>query len=917
MSISTSISAEELGQIDPTSMHSPSSSHSQSQSPPPSDSQASATQPKKRTASASGLENGEAKPVKRRAAKACAACRARKVRCDVMQRYHVSPDGEVTCSNCTMDGIRCIIEESKRKRLAGPPTGPATTQTLAGIDAWKNGVVKPTDVVNPDSRRWSTSSPNTAAGDFANSGHVPHSIYQSVTKQINSGEILQRQVFQGVQAATQVKDNGLSLLGVASVHGDRTRTRLTSPDSTDPRIIKHKLPPFLKPLPQRMSLVDIDYLFAKGSLSLPETEIRNALLRSYIEYVHPYMPLLELHEFLHIINEGTGESGKISLLLFQAVMFAGTAFVDMEYLKQAGFTNRKAARKAFFQKARVLYDFDYEVDRVSLVQSLLLMTYWYETPDDQKDTWHWMGVAISLAHTIGLHRNPEKSNMDLRNQKLWKRIWWSCFMRDRLVALGMRRPTRVKDEDYDVPMLTEDDFEIRVLSEDITIIPLNCTLIRDVDAQRELAQMCIAKAKLCLCVSHVLSAQYSVLVKHQGMQGQEGSARSSVMLFPKKLDQTDEVRRCDIELNEWINELPLACHYSNEPPTGPSSGPMQVQKALLHMVYFTTLSALHRPQVLPSASSAQIDKNRELQDLSRKKVREASREITRISQDLHSRGLERYLPTTGVTVLLPAIIIHLLDIKSCNDEARQAAMEGFCQCMLVLEKLRDNYASADFATQFLEAAIRKADIDMVIGNSREKARLEAMQNMLTLQRAKELRERQRAAACRTPPLAHDEPVLSLAPATMDMQMSLSSNSGFKDIPNTISARTPPESDLSLGDASSVVQSSIGQSPADVSLSTTFNTIPNENTLAFDSMMDTSNLDLNMNDFLNFDTAGNDLWNVPLEEGAHGESGGFMGDMNWVDQAPGWSRLNSPRPEDGGDSEKNNSIFGIQLLEGIA
>ena len=45
------------------------------------------------------------------------------------------------------------------------------------------------------------------------------------------------------------------------------------------------------------------------------------------------------------------------------------------------------------------------------------MTYWYETPDDQKDTWHWMGVAISLAHTIGLHRNPEKSNMDIKKQK--------------------------------------------------------------------------------------------------------------------------------------------------------------------------------------------------------------------------------------------------------------------------------------------------------------------------------------------------------------------------------------------------------------------------------------------------------------------------------------------------------------------
>jgi len=72
---------------------------------------------KKRNSSNAGLDsNGNPKPVKRRAAKACAACRARKVRCDVMQRYHVNSEGDVTCSNCTMDGIKCVIEESKRRK---------------------------------------------------------------------------------------------------------------------------------------------------------------------------------------------------------------------------------------------------------------------------------------------------------------------------------------------------------------------------------------------------------------------------------------------------------------------------------------------------------------------------------------------------------------------------------------------------------------------------------------------------------------------------------------------------------------------------------------------------------------------------------------------------------------------------------
>lgn len=216
-----------------------------------------------------------------------------------------------------------------------------------------------------------------------------------------------------------------------------------------------------------------------------------------------------------------------------------------------------------------------------LVQSLLLMTYWYETPDDQKDAWHWMGVAISLAHTIGLHRNPENSDMEPRKKKLWKRIWWSCLMRDRLIALGMRKPTRVK---------------IAVLSEHITTIPRECTLARDVGAQRQLAQICIAKVKLCLCISHVLSAQYSVLVRCQGMQSADGATRWSAMLFPKKLDQMNEVNKCDLELSQWLSELPVACQYSNELGVGSGAPSIFVNRALLNMAYFTTLSALHRPR---------------------------------------------------------------------------------------------------------------------------------------------------------------------------------------------------------------------------------------------------------------------------------------------------------------------------------
>lgn len=358
---------------------------------------------------------------------------------------------------------------------------------------------------------------------------------------------------------------------------------------------------------------------------------------------------------------------------------------------------------------QILYDFDYESDRVSLVQALLLLTYYYETPDDQKDTWHWMGVATSVAHTIGLHRNPDNTNLDSKRVKLWKRIWWSTYMRDRLIALGMRRPTRIKTEDFDVPMLTLDDFEIAPIPDSITCIPADCRVARDVDVQRQLAILCIEKARLCLCISHVLSKQYCVLNNNHGLQND----RTTMMLLPKKLDpETSEVKTCDEELQKWVAELPEEAKYTDK-LTG--EGSIDLARSLLHMVFFTTLSALHRPQVLPNsqagpASTPAVNIESDLLDVSRRNVRRAASAITSIAQRLDSGDLVKYLPTTGVTVLLPAIIIHLLDIKAPEEETRRSSLRGFCQCMAVMGKLRDLYAAADYSVAFLEAAIRKAGI---------------------------------------------------------------------------------------------------------------------------------------------------------------------------------------------------------------
>jgi hypothetical protein len=113
------------------------------------------------------------------------------------------------------------------------------------------------------------------------------------------------------------------------------------------------LPRFIKPLPSKIGPDEVSYLEKKGALTVPRGALRSEMLRAYVEFVHPYMPLLDLHDFLTVIDKEDGSNGKVSLILFQAVMFAGSAFIDMHHLRGAGYATRKEARKDFFQKTRV------------------------------------------------------------------------------------------------------------------------------------------------------------------------------------------------------------------------------------------------------------------------------------------------------------------------------------------------------------------------------------------------------------------------------------------------------------------------------------------------------------------------------------------------------------------------------------
>lgn len=96
-------------------------------------------------------------------------------------------------------------------------------------------------------------------------------------------------------------------------------------NTSQPPLSTFELPKYIKSLPNKRPIEDLEYLHRKGAFSFPEEPLRTELLRAHFNFVHPYMPLIDKREFLQAIGSQDGKRGKVGLLLYQAIMFAGSA----------------------------------------------------------------------------------------------------------------------------------------------------------------------------------------------------------------------------------------------------------------------------------------------------------------------------------------------------------------------------------------------------------------------------------------------------------------------------------------------------------------------------------------------------------------------------------------------------------------
>ncbi|KAJ6118231.1 cutinase transcription factor 1 alpha, partial [Penicillium samsonianum] len=404
----------------------------------------------------------------------------------------------------------------------------------------------------------------------------------------------------------------------------------------------------------KLDKFEMDILHQRGAFLLPPRSLCDRIIDAYFKWVHPTVPAINRTRFMKQYRDPKNPP---SVLLLHAILLAGSRFCNDE---ADGLVVPDA--QIFYNRAKALYDANYEDDRVTIIQSALLMGWYWEAPEDvTKNAFYWSRVATVIAQGCGMHRTVEQSHLRKSYKRLWKRIWWTLFTLDRSIAVALGRPTNIDLQNCDVEMLTEDDF----VEEDADGVDrLNVFSPNPVHVQFFLQYV-----KLCGIMGIVLAQNYPVVSKEQR-------------------NPTAGLTTCsDTALTEWLRDCPQIVYW--EAPRH------HFWAAILHSHYYTTLCLLHR--VPPTLGDSAHSRNTSSQ---------AAAMITCIVEILASSDQLRYSPSSIVHSLFSALIIHINEISTSVSTIRHGVTDRLRSCMSALKEVSHVWVTGKMAYILFESIIR-------------------------------------------------------------------------------------------------------------------------------------------------------------------------------------------------------------------
>ncbi|KAF3767815.1 hypothetical protein M406DRAFT_254930 [Cryphonectria parasitica EP155] len=653
---------------------------------------------------------------RQRASRACETCHARKVRCDAASLG-------IPCTNCVAFQIECKIPTPKRKKV------PAASTTKDSDSERGDG----------SEDRSPLPAPSAGSGTF---NTRPPAVYHTaegtpsttMTAAQTQKEEADNNTYLNLVMKPKFTRAPITEAGRVAYLGESSNLTLLVHDRQGAAdVVHYPLPENVRGSRARLTELDnveIEILHQRGAFLLPPRSLCDELIDSYFKWVHPIVPVINRARFMRQYKDPKDPP---SLLLLQAILLAGSRVCSNPQLMDANGSTTPAAL-TFYKRAKALYDASYEDDRVTIVQSLLLMGWYWEGPEDvTKNVFYWSRVATIVAQGSGMHRSVEGSQLSKTDKRLWKRIWWTLFTRDRSVAVALGRPVHINLDDSDVEMLTEDDF------------------IEDEDGQPSdypldpvHVHFFMQYVKLCEIMGLVLSQQYSVAAK--------GRQRNPI-----------DLTHSDMALADWLQNCPKTVYW--EMPRH------HFWSALLHSNYYTTLCLLHRAHMPPGGGNSRFPEDAAYP--SRNIAFQAAAMITSIIENLSAHEELRYCPAFIVYSLFSALIMHVYQMRSPIPSIQQVTQDRIRTCMTALKDVSRVWLVGKMVYTLFEAILGNRNLEERLQKAAGKRHTKFQRSMQQLEQhaQDQLLQQQQQQLRETAKRKYDEMAIDFSVATPTPQES--------------------------------------------------------------------------------------------------------------------------------------------------
>lgn len=190
------------------------------------------------------------------------------------------------------------------------------------------------------------------------------------------------------------------------------------------------------------------------------------LITTYLVRIHPRFPFLfppdlwEIHRRQNTSQRIHGVSEGLNSFASPAYNENGFALFVLNMVYSIGALNlrltdqnyRDAPPEQFYISAMQHVASVREASPVDNLQALVLLILYHLRSESRNGLWHLTGLAMRTVTDIGLHREASTRNLPPLETQLRRRLFWSVYALESILAGALGRPISLSDCDIDQPL---------------------------------------------------------------------------------------------------------------------------------------------------------------------------------------------------------------------------------------------------------------------------------------------------------------------------------------------------------------------------------------------------------------------------------------------------------------------------------